>query len=154
MGIILSLLKHFIIFILWIILLGLLVILLPFVLLVILLWSAEALVYYCRYGATPIRSVDVLWTFHTPQNRMNISGAMQLDGSVDLETFQRIVNERLIEKRDDCTGKLVYPQATQYLMSGYINYYWASVEEHDIKDHVYYLQKLIQDLLLYFLLLC
>lgn len=66
---------------------------------------------------------------------------MQLDGSVDLNTFRSVVNERLIEKRDDRTGKLVYPQATQYLMPGYINYYWASVDEYNINDHVYYLQK-------------
>lgn len=141
MGMISSAFKHLTIFILWIILVGLLTILLPLVLFVILVRGAEALVYYCSYGATPIRSVDVLWTFQTPQNRMNISGAMQLDGSVDLETFRSIVNQRLIEKRDDNTGKLVYPQATQYLMPGYINYYWANVEKYDINDHVYYLQK-------------
>ena len=134
-------LKHVTIFILWIILIGLLAILLPLIILVVFLKSAEAVVYYCKYGATPIRSVDMLWTFQTPQNRMNISGAMQLDGSVDLDIFRGIVKERLIEKKNEKSGKLVYPQATQYLMAGYINYYWASVERYDIKDHVYYLRK-------------
>ncbi|XP_066918911.1 uncharacterized protein [Clytia hemisphaerica] len=131
-----TLLTHLLIFLLWCILLPLIVVLLPFVVLAIIIRGTEALVYYCKYKCTPIRSTDLLWTFETPGNRMIISGMLQLDGKVYLETFRTSIRERLIEKKNE-DGDLIYPQAQQYLEAGYVNYYWKNIGKININDHVY-----------------
>jgi len=135
-----TIIKHLFLLVLWIFTLLLLVVLLPVVLLVFMLRSIEALIYHKKYGCQAIRNTDILWTFSTPENPMNISGVFQLDGQVELQAFKEILKARLIEKIDS-DGNLIYPQTKQHLEAGFINYYWMEDKDFNMSDHVYYIQQ-------------
>lgn len=128
--------KAFLLLLLWVILIFILIVTLPFLAVAFILRTTEATIYRFKYNVEKLPSQDVLYTMTKPENRMFIAGFLQVNGEMHINQLRMLIQQNLINRVDENQKKL-YPKATQHIHPGYINYYWKEDACFDIENHVY-----------------
>lgn len=111
--------------------------LLPFCFTILVARKLEEILYSILYGAAHFKVEETPWLKDSVKNRTDINGLLMLDGPLHIKTFQDLMNRKLINSRHKDTGRLLYPRATRYVHTGYLNYYWIPEKNFKLEEHVY-----------------
>ena len=122
---------------LWLVVLVPVCLLLPFCVVMFILKKNEELIYKFLYGAMHFKIEETPWLHDGPKNRANINCLLMLESYLDIKTFRKIIDKKLISARDPSTGKLLYPRVTKYVHAGFLNFYWNEETNFQLSDHVY-----------------
>ena len=113
------------------------ILLLPFSCVIVFARRIEEVLYSILYGAVHFKVEETPWLNDSAKNRTDINGLLMLDGKITAKTFQDLVNRKMVQSRNKDTGRLLYPRATRYVHTGFLNYYWLSEKNFKLKEHVY-----------------
>ncbi|XP_066931831.1 probable diacyglycerol O-acyltransferase tgs1 [Clytia hemisphaerica] len=111
--------------------------LLPFSMTILITRKLEEIVYRILYRALHFKTEETPWLTDTPRNRTDINCLLMLEGKLGIKKFQGLMDRKLVKARNTKTGKLLYPRVTEYVHTGYLNYYWLEETNFKLKDHVY-----------------
>ena len=111
--------------------------LLPFSMTIVIARKLEEIVYRILYKALHFKTEETPWLTDTPRNRTDINCLLMLEGKLDIKQFQGLMDRKLVKARNTKTGRLLYPRVTEYVHTGYLNYYWLEETNFKLEEHVY-----------------
>ena len=87
---------------------------------------------------------DAVWLQDSPNNKAIINSILIIKGQPDITKYWELMMNRMVSRRDpDNTCQLLFPKLSMYATRFLRRYIWVREEKFDIKDHVYFYDKLV-----------
>ena len=90
--------------------------------------------------AMMVSGEDAVWLQDSTENPAIINCLVHLDGKCDIKHFQEIVQDRLVNAKDEL-GQIALPKLKRYSTKLMHRFVWVEEDHFDIKDHVFLHEK-------------